>query len=84
MRILLLNHNLHTFLSILLLQPKSGAYIRVIDRMFLFSQKEEQRIFGTFKEFKPQLVGCPSAILTIPACRRCATTFLTSGKQLLF
>ena len=37
---------------------KAGHDIRVIDRMFLFSQKEEQRIFQeTFKEFKPQLVG---------------------------
>jgi len=37
---------------------KAGHDIRVIDRMFLFSQKEEQRIFQeTIREFKPELVG---------------------------
>ena len=37
---------------------KAGHDIRVIDRMFLFSQKEEQRIFQeAIKEFKPELVG---------------------------
>ncbi len=37
---------------------KAGHELRVIDRMFIFSKKEEQNIFtDTIREFKPELIG---------------------------
>ncbi len=37
---------------------KAGHELRVIDRMFLFSKKQEQSLFPeAIKEFKPELIG---------------------------
>ena len=42
---------------------KAGHEVRVIDRMFLFSKKEEQALLSAaIKEFKPELIGL-SALL---------------------